>query len=160
MQWIKKNKKKASIPLRHAELIPFSVFVYLSFVNMSHLFIAGSMKMINRTRAPSCPLSEGRPAASLLLCSQGRGSQGYRVPGVSLLRPVLRRSEALHPGSRWSHYSHLASSFVNITWTSQRDRVANKGFMELFLSRSSLFYFILFFHTERLLLTVMHHSCY
>lgn len=71
------------------KLVPFAAqnaHFYLSFVDMSHLVIAGQMRQINAgTWAPLCPVSEGDPAALLLPCVRGRGSRGDKVPGLSPL---------------------------------------------------------------------------
>lgn len=83
----------------------------------------------HRTWAPLCPISGGNPAALLLPCSRGRGESRRLVclfcgPGDSEGgRCVL--------GVIAHVISHLASSFVHITRTSEREHVPSEGFMEL-----------------------------
>lgn len=100
-----------------------------------HLVLTGRMRQMkteckHKTGAPLCPVSGGNPAALLPPCLWGRGSHGNRVPGLSLLWPGSERRQ-LCPGTQCSRYSHLTSSFVHITRTSQREHVPNEGFMEL-----------------------------
>ena len=75
----------------------------------------------------SSPVLRREPCFFVAL--QLKGAEGNRVPWFVSI--VAQRKAAACPGSRRSRYSHLTSSFVHVTRTSQREHVGGGGFKEL-----------------------------